>query len=248
MTWQTFAGKAKRRRQNTAKAERTKKEHNMLKISLRENKIGNAKSKFIFHSENDGDVTYEEMVKKMASYNTTITEADVTAVMNVFKDVMVEYLCDGKTVRTPLGIFYVVASGTADDPLSSFETSAQSNDHNLRLRFKTSTQISKSVLENTKVERASSRLKMIPYIHSVSNIDGTKGCAAAPGEIIRITGDYMKFDSADPAQGIFLVKDGEASRLSCYIWNKDKRIDVLIPNLSGHFFLQFSREEACHLN
>lgn len=201
----------------------------MLKVSLRENKIGNAKAKFIFHSENDGDVTYEELVKKMASFNTTITEADVTAVMNVFKDVVVEYLCDGKTVRTPLGIFYVVASGTADDPLASFETSVQSNDHNLRVRFKAGTQISRSMLENTKVERASSRLKMIPYIHSVSNIDGTKGCTAAPGEIIRITGDYMKFDSADQSQGVFIAKDGEETRLAYCSWNKDKRIDVLIP-------------------
>lgn len=201
----------------------------MLRISLRDNKIGNAKAKYVFHSENDGVLTYEELIKKMASYNTTITEADTSAVMNVFKDVVTEYVCDGKSVQTPLGIFYAVASGTTDNPDTSFDVSSAENDHILRVRYKASRKITRSVIEDIRTERTTGRLKMIPYIQSVANIDTSKGQTASSGEMIRLRGDYLKFDETDKTQGVFLVNSAGETRLDYCTWNKDKRIDALIP-------------------
>lgn len=206
-----------------------KKEKIMLKVSVRENKIENAKAKFVFHSENNGEVSYDNLVKQMASHNTTITEADIYAVFNVFKDVAVENLADGKTVCTPLGRIYAIASGTTDNPLASFDASWKTEGQGLRLRFKPDTKVYKSLLENTKIERTSSRLKMVPYIQDVSSINGESKMSVSRGKPIRLSGEYMKIDTSDKSQGIFLVKDGVETRLDYYIWNKDKRIDVLIP-------------------
>ena len=89
--------------------------------------------------------------------------------------------------------------------------------------------IAKAVLASTKTERVSGRYKMIPSIEEIQNVNGIALKEAKPGNVIRIIGEYLKFDENDSEQGIFLTKGDVSIRLENYIWNKNKRIDAMLP-------------------
>ena len=201
----------------------------MLKIFLRQNMTANAKAKFNFRSENEAEITFENLVDEMAASNTTITKADIFGVMDVYKAIVLRYVQLGYSVRGPLGLLYVTAGGTTDDKLASFQPGLKNNDHSLNLRFLAEMGVLRSVTANTKTERVSNRLKMFPAIDEVQNADGNTEKVIKAGDTVRILGEYLKFDQKDETQGIFLEKDGVEKRLDYYIWNTNKRIDTRIP-------------------
>ena len=174
-----------------------------------------AKAKYNFRSENEAEITFEHLINEMAANNTTVTKADISGVLDVYKSVVLRYAQLGYTVRGPLGLVYVTAGGTTDD--------------NPNLRFLPDTAVSRSVLANTMTERVSNRKKMIPNIESVINADGNEENVIKAGDTIRILGDYLKFDTEDETQGIFIEKDGVPKRLDYYAWNTNKRVDTRIP-------------------
>ena len=214
----------------------------MLKIFLRQNMTAHAKAKYNFRSENEAEITFENLVDEMAANNTTVTKADITGVMDVYKSVVLRYTQLGYTVRGPLGLLFVTAGGTTDDKLASFQPNISTNDHNLNLRFLADTAISRSILANTKTVRVSNRLKMIPSIEDVLNADGNDENTIKAGDTIRVLGDYLKFDPSDGTQGIFLEKEGVSTRLDYYAWNTNKRIDTRIPSdcAAGKYTLKIS--------
>ena len=209
--------------------ENKRKEFCMLKIFLRQNMTATAKAKYNFRSENEAEITFEHLINEMAANNTTVTKADISGVLDVYKSVVLRYAQLGYTVRGPLGLVYVTAGGTTDDNLSSFQPGLTTNDHSLNLRFLPDAAVSRSVLANTMTERVSNRKKMIPNIESVINADGNEENVIKAGDTIRILGDYLKFDTEDETQGIFIEKDGVSKRLDYYAWNTNKRVDTRIP-------------------
>lgn len=70
---------------------------------------------------------------------------------------------------------------------------------------------------------------MIPSIEEIQNVNGIALKEAKPGNVIRIIGEYLKLDENDSEQGIFLTKGDVSIRLENYIWNKNKRIDAMLP-------------------
>ncbi|MBR4600042.1 MAG: hypothetical protein IKO39_08340 [Treponema sp.] len=92
-------------------------------------------------------MTFEHLINEMAANNTTVTKADISGVLDVYKSVVLRYAQLGYTVRGPLGLVYVTAGGTTDD--------------NPNLRFLPDTAVSRSVLANTMTERVSNRKNFI---------------------------------------------------------------------------------------
>ena len=219
------------KKQNAGQTRRlqVRREKIILKISLRENKTANAKSPYHFYSENSGVLTFDELIDEMAKNNTTITKADIAGAMNVYKEVVIRYVQLGYKVYCPFGQVYICAKGTANDKLASFEPHLSGNDHDLNLKLTVDSSVAKTVLANTKTERVSGRYKMIPSIEEIQNVNGIALKEAKPGNVIRIIGEYLKLDENDSEQGIFLTKGDVSIRLENYIWNKNKRIDAMLP-------------------
>lgn len=201
----------------------------MLKIFLRENTNQNARSKYVFRSENEAVLALDKLIVEMAQNNTTMTTADVKGVMSVFYDVVVKYLTLGYSVKTPLGLLYVSAAGTADDLQDEFTPTVESSDHALNIRYLPDSAAAKTVTSETLHERVSNRYKMMPHIDTVQNASKSQGNEIKAGDMVRIYGDYLKFTESDESQGVFLEKDGTETRLSYYAWILNKRIETKIP-------------------
>lgn len=86
-----------------------------LGITTRMNHFDSAKKPYCFRNIYSGTVESDELIRRIAENNTTLTEADTLACLNVMEEVITELIADGKKVRTPFGLFYLAASGTAEE-------------------------------------------------------------------------------------------------------------------------------------
>jgi hypothetical protein len=201
----------------------------MLQVSLRDNKTSNAKKQFFFRSSNNGNLSTDELVKEMYSFNTTITEADTLGVLNVMKRLVVKYISLGYTVHTPLGYFHASASGSTDDADEDFAHKSLTNNHEVSLLYCPSTEVNSQMQDDIKIERVSSRLIMTPEITIVKNGVGTNTAEIKPNDSIVILGDYLKYDESDEKQGVFLEQNGNETHLTYCPHNTNAKLEVRIP-------------------
>ncbi len=188
----------------------------MLKVFVRENSIPAAKGKYVFMSENMATFTLDQLVTKMAEFNTTLTKADALAALNVMQSIVMEKVKEGYSVQTPFGIFFACAGGTADIKDAEFLPEEKSTNHAVRMRFRPNRELSADVSRNTVIERVSNAVKSRVYIDTVSNADGKADSPIKVGDTICIKGEYLKFEPETESHGIFL-SDGETEhRLSYY--------------------------------
>jgi hypothetical protein len=202
----------------------------MLQVSLRENKTTNAKRKYYFRSSNNGEFSVDQLVSEMASFNTTITEADTLGVLNVMKRLVVKYVSLGYTVHTPIGYFHASASGSTDDLLEQFIPNSQTNNHEIALLYCPAPEVTKKMMNDIQVERVSNKLIMTPSIDVVKNAAGSADAEINPGDSIVILGDYLRYDESDEKQGIFLGKDDTETRLTYCTHNTCGKLAARIPS------------------
>ena len=207
----------------------------MLKVFTRENSGKLGGKKYVFRSATMATFTVDELVHEMATFNTTITEADTLAVLNVMKRIVVKYVEQGYSVQTPLGLFFASASGSIDDIMGAFEPSNKEVNHDIRMLFRPDSKIVSDVLENTPTERTSNRLKTFTSIDKVMNAAGKSVTTIKTGDMIIVYGDYLKFDAAKEDQGVFLeAEDKTVYRLEYYTQNTAGRIEArIVPGISA---------------
>jgi len=200
----------------------------MLKIFKRENNGFMGRKRYIFRSSNMAGFSQEDLVRKIAAANTTVTEADTLAVLNITKRIILDYVEQGYTVKTPIGTFYASASGTTDDIWEKFTPQDDTKDHMIRFLYRPATDISDAVLKQTRFERASDNLKTLPHITLIKNAAGNENSPVRAGDIIRIIGNYLEFDDTSSDEGVFLVHGDDSYRLSYYTRNTAKSIEARI--------------------
>jgi hypothetical protein len=212
-----------------AEVRQGREKRNMLKVFTRENSGTLGGKKYIFRSSTMATFTIDELVHEMATFNTTITEADTLAVLNVMKRIVVKYVEQGYSVQTPLGVFSASASGTIDDIMGAFEPNSKDNNHDIRMLFRPDVKIISDVLANTSTERTSNRLKTFTSIDKVMNAAGESVTNIKTGDMIIVYGDYLKFNVEKEDQGVFLeAEDKSVYRLKYYTQNTAGRIEARI--------------------
>lgn len=201
----------------------------MLQVSLRENVRSNAKKNYFFRSSNNGVLTTDKLVAEMATFNTTITEADTLGVLNVMKRILVKYVNLGYVVHTPIGYFHASASGSTDEIDAQFLPNDDTNNHEIALLYCPSTEVGKQMADGIEVERVSNRLLTTPSIDVVKDAATGEIGRAKAGDTVSINGDYLKYLPEDTLQGVFLSKDNTETRLTYCTHNASKKIEVRIP-------------------
>src|SRR5574344_161807 len=201
----------------------------MLKVSLRKNSAGIGSKKFYFRSSNSGVLTTEQLVTEMATFNTTITEADTLGVLNVMKRLIVKYVNLGFTVHTPLGYFHASASGSTDDMLDDFMPTVKENNHQVAVLYRPDSDVDTTVQNGIQIERVSDKLITEPFIGGIRNAAGPVDAPIHAGDTIFIIGDYLKFNEGDEKQGVFLIQDGKETKLTYIPHNSGIKIEARIP-------------------
>ena len=197
----------------------------MLKYSLRENILTPAPDDYMAQVTDTRSYSLEEIIDLMMDKGSTLTRADVAAVLQVYGEVCSSIVADGAALNTPLMNTALSVSGVFNGANDSFDKKR----HTVNLNMTAGSLLRDAVakVKTEKTEGASTD----PYITEVTDIvSGKVNEALTKGGVVQLTGSRLKFDQKDEAQGIFFVPEtGNPVRASVIAENKPARLMAIIP-------------------
>ena len=198
----------------------------MLKYSLRENLLTPEPDDCMAQVQDVRSYSQDEVIDLMMRRGTTLTRADVAAVLQVYTEVVGELTADGSAVNAPLFNTSFSVSGVFNGMSDSFDKAR----HTVSVNVNAGTALREAVksVKTEKTEGANTG----PYITEATDVvSGAVNSAVTAGGILRLTGSRLKFNAADTAQGVVLVPEsgGEAVRCAVVAENKPARVMVMIP-------------------
>jgi len=150
----------------------------------------------------------DSIVKEMLRRGTTITEADIRAVLKVLFEVVTDEVAEGNNVNLPLVNIRPGITGVFSSAADSFDGSRHIKKANLSAGTLLAEKIGFAQVQKI--------LQPIPTPALVQFIDitsKTTNSIVTPGGIGQIVGEELKFDEANNNQGIyFIATNGTATK------------------------------------
>ena len=197
----------------------------MLKYALRENLLTAAPDDFMAQVQDVRSYTLDEIIDAMMQKGSTLTRADVAAVLQIYGEVCASIIADGSALNTPLMNTSLSISGVFNGANDSFDKKR----HTVNLNITAGTAL-KAALGKIKCEKTGTT-STDPYISEVKDIvSGAVNAELTKGGVVQVTGSRLKFDAKDAAQGIFFVPEtGAPVRAAVIAENKPARLMAIIP-------------------
>ena len=197
----------------------------MLKYALRENLLTAAPDDFMAQVQDVRSYTLDETIDAMMQKGSTLTRADVAAVLQIYGEVCASIIADGSALNTPLMNTSLSISGVFNGANDVFDKKR----HTVNLNITAGTLL-RSALSKIKCEKTGTT-STDPYINEVKDIvSGTVNAELTKGGVVQITGSRLKFDQKDSSQGIFFVPEtGNPVRAAVIAENKPARLMAIIP-------------------
>jgi hypothetical protein len=167
----------------------------------------------------------DQIAEQMLKRGTLLTKADILAVLEVYREVILDIIADGGAVNTRLFNISPSISGVFGSMGDSFDPIR----HKIKVNFN----------QGVAVREAAARIKTekvqtpdpVPYIVEVKDvISGSVNEILTPGGVIQLRGSRLKFIDSDDANGIFLLTEsGEEVKITVIVENKPARLIALLP-------------------
>jgi hypothetical protein len=186
----------------------------------------------------NASLTLEDIIAKMMQRGTTVTEADIRAVLNLFFDVVSDEVADGNFVNLPLANIRVGISGVFTSITDSFDPSR----HSIRATLSRGLLLSEK-MQKVRLEKTLQPLPS-PVILEFLNINtNTTNSVLTPGGIGQIVGEELKFNPNNPQEGIFFVAaDGTETKVQIIASRTEGKLVFSIPTLpAGNYTLEVRR-------
>ncbi len=169
----------------------------------------------------------EEIIDAIVGMGSTVTRADILSVISDLTTAIGKALLAGNRVSLPFGQFALSIQGVFDDLDEVFDPSK----HQLTIIVRPGAPLRKMVrtqAELIKEDRAEPRPFPIVYVDLNTN---ARNSVLTPGGMGQVEGHRLRFDPADPEQGIFFIaEDGTETRVEVVGLNQDGRLMFLIPS------------------
>ena len=145
-------------------------------------------------------VSEDELIEMMVLHNTGVTASVARKVLAEYTKSLRYFLEKGRHINTPL----LNTSYSISGVFSSDEDTFDASRHRLNLNVTPGTAI-KDVVEHTEVRKVEAGANL-PLVSAYFDTEsGAKNDTLTPNEIGRISGKRLKFDSNEPAQGVFFI-------------------------------------------
>lgn len=204
----------------------------MLQIASVTNYLKTCLQPYLVRSANSDIVEVDELVDIMAAGRTTLSKPDIIGCLHLLQEELIKLVSDGKHVKTPVGSFYLSASGRLETKAQAFTPGLGDLDHEITLHFRTNKTVEAKMKSQARWERVETFDVTAAVIDSLSVVAREPGESARAGDTLRVVGRRLKFDSADPECGLFI--ENESSSLRCPVYPDiapSKLIAVLPPDL-----------------
>ena len=195
---------------------------NSIKYGLRENLLTADPDDCMAQVVDARTYTQEDIAQEMIKRGSSLTAADIAAYQKLEVEVYKDIIANGGNLNTPLISTSFSITGVFANQTDSFDK----NRHVIRLNVNAGAELREAAAKTTvqKVETTSTD----PYITSVSDKISGESSVVKTGSVMQITGSRLRFDAADPEQGVFAVTAGGEFRCSTVVENKPARLLVLL--------------------
>jgi len=177
-----------------------------------------------------------DVISKMIAEGTGLTRPQAMAYFEKLTQIIVEFISDGHTVKTPLMRIRPTISGTFIDTDDYFDPSR----HQVNIRTTSGTRL-RELAPKIKHEKVLIP-KDMPIANSLTDgVSGEKNVIATSGGIGLLRGRNISFDASDVQQGIFFIPVSNLMnevRVSVYTVIKPSEVHFQIPSLdTGEYYV-----------
>jgi len=201
----------------------------MLQIVSMVNYLKTCLQPYLVRSYCSDTIDVDELVDVMASGRTTLSKPDITGCLQLFTEELIKLVADGKHVKTPIGSFYLAASGRLEAKNQAFTPGVGALDHALTLHFRTDKDAEGKIKSQARWERVETFDTTAAAIDGYSVVARSPGENARSGDTLRITGRRLKFDPADAECGVFVESVGGSWRAAVYADIAPSKVIATLP-------------------
>ncbi len=195
-----------------------------IKFTLYENHFKKEETEYMARVAHSGCCTQEQLVDEIAKRNVGIARSEIIAVLEEYQQAIIFALSEGKQITTPLFNTRTSIKGKFSRHNEPF--------HPKRHKVVVNLSTGKSL----KACAAWLKGKRIPNRHPAPALFTIKDFASktydqqlTPGGICKIQGKNLKFDKAEPKQGIFLTSGATTLRIREIIDNMPSQLIFMLP-------------------
>ncbi len=210
-----------------------------LKYSLTENLLTEQADDYNARPQEVKSHDLESIIAQMLEKGSTVTRADILAVLSNFFEVASSITANGEAIHTDLFKTNFSIAGVFEGATDSFDKSR----HRIKVNT-TAGKVLKEALKKIRVEKVSAS-EVIPHILEVKDsISGSVNEQITSGGILEITGSLLKIEGDHSDNGVYFVaRDGTKKRVATIADNKPARLFVVLPKLaSGEYTLQITTQ------
>lgn len=172
-----------------------------IKYSLHENHLPNGGNSYRARVEYTSLIDLEGVLERMVLQHSTVTRADMLAVLEEFLNAVLELLLLGMRVVTPFGEFGLTIKGSFE----STEDRYQASRHQIELVLKPGKRLDREFRRRARAKKVEGNVPY-PTLYGYTNLaDPAAADSLIPGQMAQVIGHALKFDPSDQQQGLFLI-------------------------------------------
>lgn len=177
----------------------------------------------------------EALADQIIQRGSTVSRADILSVLEEYHAAIENLLRLGMSINTPTANFRVSLQGVFEGEGDGFDPSR----HRAMARVSAGRRLRRS-LEHVEVVKDETT-ELVPKPLEYADLgSGTTNQVLTPGDGALLTGYRLRYDPADPEQGIFLLAaDGAATRVERFIKLMPGEVSLIAPALpAGTYTLE----------
>lgn len=171
-------------------------------------------------------VNTDKLIDRMMEREPGITREVAEAAVKLYLNTIYAYVLDGHRVVTPFGVVGVSIKGNFTRQTDSFDSSR----HSIEPTLTPGVELRRVVHDKAQPQQEEATIPQPNPIEYRDLASGEFDSVLTPGRVTEINGYRLKFDEADPTQGIFFIAaDGSASRASLMVKNSPRQLIFEAP-------------------
>lgn len=186
-----------------------------------------------------GVLNIEDIVQEAMRRGTTLTETDLRASINLTFETISYFVAQGFNVNTPVANFRGGINGVFTSATDSFDASR----HAVKASVSPGTMLIEAMSKAT-VEKVLQPLPSPTLIEYFDINTQTANSKLTPGGIGQIVGEELKYNTANAAEGIFIVSSaGVATKVTIIASRTEGKLmfNIPAPLAAGNYSLEVRR-------
>ena len=168
----------------------------------------------------------QDLLEEMRNRGTTVSDTDTLAVVHLMTEVIFDAISRGRHYNLPFGNFSLGVTGRFESSDAPFDKKK----HRFTAKATIGKELRRRVKKGRLVPKKAAKPISGPIFYSYENYEtGERNKTVTPNGIGTLAGHDMKFDKADPEQGVFFIQGKTSLKADQVPLNEQSKIILIAP-------------------